>query len=101
MAREEMAPARARREGELIERDRCIAGAAGIGVRGPGATDALGLFQDHKIVEAGFLELDGGRETAETRADDGNRWLPTHVHAPLSSWLRACCGANGGACNGD
>src|SRR5881392_2231097 len=100
MAREKMAPACAGREGELVECNGRVAGAAGIGVRGPSAADAVSLLENDEVVEACLFEFDAGREAAETRADDRNRWLATHVHAPLSSWLRVCCGANGGACNG-
>ena len=83
-----------------------VAGRAGVLVVAPGAAHLLGLFQDHEVLNACFLELDGHAQAAKACACDGhfdvaNGWgLGLSVHGvPLGGWLTgvspmpACCGS--------
>jgi hypothetical protein len=51
---------------------RDIALAAGIGVVSPRAADVAGALQDYEVADALTKEVDGGSESCEAGADDGD-----------------------------
>ena len=57
------------REGEGVEVRGHVAGAAGVAVLAPGASDARALLQHHEAAPR-FLERDGHAQAREPRADD-------------------------------
>ena len=64
------APVRFLGEGIGIQRRGHIAGAARVGVVPPGAAQICGLFQDHKVTEAGFPEANAQANAADAGAHD-------------------------------
>ena len=66
-------------EGVGVEVRRHVAGGAGVGVRPPGAADAVGRLEDHEITPPGLDQLHGQSEAARPRPDDGD--LPVRHRA--------------------
>ena len=67
-------------EGIGVEVRGHVAGGAGVGVRPPGAADAVGRLEDHEVAPAGLDQLDGQSEAARPRSDDGD--LPVRDARP-------------------
>jgi hypothetical protein len=63
-------PVRLLLERELVGKRRDVDGDAGIGVPVPGAADAVTGLDDEIVAEALLIELDGGADAREPRADD-------------------------------
>ena len=64
------APVRVRGERERVEVRGDVAGAAGVGVRPPGAADVGVALEDHEVVDALLAQPDGEAEAGEPGADD-------------------------------
>src|SRR5690348_223575 len=75
---EAVCPAGVRRERERVQVRRDVAGAPGIGVVPPGASDRGRPLQDDEVGHARLLQPDARAEPAEASTDDGDAHMFGH-----------------------
>ncbi|MOA35841.1 hypothetical protein D3C78_1573250 [compost metagenome] len=68
-----------RRKGQRIQGGGDVDGCTGIGVLAPGAAEEIPPFQQSKIIDAGFEQIDRGALPAKSAADDQHL---KGLHAP-------------------